>query len=74
MFICLQSPENMYINGIKIKILTLGVDHLEVVRSISNLAYLYTHHLHRFNEAEELLLQSIEICKLESVNQYHIII
>ncbi|KAL4127454.1 hypothetical protein QTP88_011625 [Uroleucon formosanum] len=53
--------EHMYLKEIKIIKSTLGTNHAEFAISTGRLAYLYSHHLYKFQEAESLSLQAINI-------------
>jgi len=55
----------MYLKEIEIVKSVLGTHNAEFAKSTGYLANLYIYYLHTFQEAELLLLQTINICKLQ---------
>lgn len=53
----------MHLKAIQIKEAILGKDDPEVALSLGHLASLYTYHLKKYTEAEQLYLRSQQICK-----------
>lgn len=53
----------MYLKEIKLKELILGKESPDVAYSLDLLASLYTRYLKKFQEAEQLCLRSMAICK-----------
>jgi len=64
----------LYTKGIGIIESILGKQNTEYAIPSGHLAHVHSHYLHSFKVAEKILLSTKRMCKLQSVNRFHIIL